>query len=84
LALRHIAEGDRFRLFLASYLAFRLAVDFLKPDPPAIALGMSAIQWACVAGLLYYGLVFANDDRHASLPFLRRRRVDLHDVLSQD
>jgi prolipoprotein diacylglyceryltransferase len=81
---RRAKEGDRFRIFLASYLAFRLAVDFLKPDPPAIALGMSAIQWACVAGLLYYGLVFANDDRHASLPFLRRRRVDLHDVLSQD
>src|SRR5581483_1725516 len=25
-------EGARYRLFLASYLAFRLAIDFLKPD----------------------------------------------------
>jgi phosphatidylglycerol:prolipoprotein diacylglycerol transferase len=77
-------DGDRFRFFLASYLAFRLAVDFLKPDPPPIALGLSGIQWACVAGLLYYAMVLTNDDRNASIPFLRRRRVDMHDVLPQD
>jgi prolipoprotein diacylglyceryltransferase len=77
-------EGDRFRIFLASYLAFRLAIDFLKPDPPPIALGLSAIQWACVAGVIYYALVLSNAGRHASLPLLRRRRVDLHDVLPQD
>lgn len=77
-------EGDRFRLFLASYLAFRLAVDFLKPEPPPLWLGLSAIQWASVAGMLYYGLVLSNDDRNATVPFLRRRRVDLHDVLPQD
>ena len=77
-------EGDRFRFFLASYLAFRLAIDFLKPEPPPIALGLSAIQWACVAGLLYYGSILTNADRHPSLPLLRRRRVHMHDVLSQD
>ena len=77
-------EGDSFRTFMSSYLAFRLAVDFLKPEPKPLLLGMSAIQWACVAGLLYYALVFSNDERHASLPLLRRRRVDLHDVLPQD
>lgn len=77
-------EGDSFRIFLSSYLAFRLAVDFLKPEPKPLLLGMSAIQWACLAGLLYYALVFSNDQRHASVPLLRRRRVDLHDVLPQD
>ena len=77
-------DGDRFRIFLASYLAFRLLVDFLKPEPRPILLGMSAIQWACLAGLIYYALVLSNDQRHASVPLLRRRRVDLHDVLPQD
>jgi prolipoprotein diacylglyceryltransferase len=79
-----LRNGDRFRIFLASYLLFRFAVDFLKPDPPPFALGLSAIQWACLAGLLYYALVLTNADRNASLPFLRRRRLHLHDVLSQD
>ena len=85
LALRRVTrDGDRFRIFLASYLAFRLAVDFLKPEPPPILLGLSAIQWACAAGMLYYALIFSHNDRHATVPFLRRRRVDLHDVLPQD
>jgi phosphatidylglycerol:prolipoprotein diacylglycerol transferase len=81
---RYAVEGDSFRIFLSGYLAFRLLVDFLKPDPPRIFLGLSAIQWACLAGLGYYALAFSNAERHASLSFLRRRRVDLHDVLAED
>jgi len=45
-------SGSAFRLFAAAYLGFRLAVDFIKPVPPPIAGGLSAIQWACVAGLV--------------------------------
>lgn len=55
--------GDRFRGFMVGYLALRLGLDFLKPPHGAIALGqwqptsydgLSAIQWACIAGILYY------------------------------
>jgi len=45
-------EGTLYRIFLTSYLAFRLAVDFLKPDPRYF--GLSSIQWACVAALGWY------------------------------
>ena len=45
--------GDQFRLFMIGYLAFRLVVDLLKPEP-ALALGLSSIQWACVAMIAYY------------------------------
>jgi prolipoprotein diacylglyceryltransferase len=45
-------EGDLFRIFMVAYFAFRLAVDFLKPRVPIA--GFSAIQWACVAMLIYY------------------------------
>jgi prolipoprotein diacylglyceryltransferase len=48
-----LADGSRFKLFMVFYLAFRLAVEVLKPQP-ILALGLSSIQWACVAGLLYY------------------------------
>jgi len=51
--------GDSFRLFLASYLLFRLLVDFLKPIPAPLPGGLTAIQWACLAGLAYYAAVFA-------------------------
>jgi len=43
------SEGTRFRVFLASYLAWRFAIDFLKPQP--VAAGLNVIQWACLAGL---------------------------------
>lgn len=47
-------EGDAFRAFLASYLVFRLALDFLKPIPTAYLGVVSGLQLLCVAGLLYY------------------------------
>jgi phosphatidylglycerol---prolipoprotein diacylglyceryl transferase len=45
--------GDSFKVFMVSYLAFRLFCDFIKPYP-VVAFGLGSIQWACVAGLLYY------------------------------
>lgn len=51
-ARRPHANGDLFRLAFLGYLAWRLLVDFLKPGPRFLGLG--AIQWACVAGLLVY------------------------------
>jgi prolipoprotein diacylglyceryltransferase len=43
------ARGALFRLFLASYLALRVALDALKPVPRFLGLG--TIQWACLAAL---------------------------------
>jgi prolipoprotein diacylglyceryltransferase len=46
-------EGDLFMGFMSLYLAFRLALEFVKPGPRDYA-GLSGIQVACVLGLLYY------------------------------
>jgi phosphatidylglycerol:prolipoprotein diacylglycerol transferase len=46
----NLPEGARFRIFLASYLSWRLVIDFIKPQP--LLAGMNVIQWACVAGLI--------------------------------
>lgn len=43
-------RGLRFRAFILAYLAFRLAVDFLKPYDTV--LGMNPIQWSCLLVLL--------------------------------
>ena len=43
-------EGARFRIFLGGYLAWRLAIDFLKPQP--LFDGLNLIQWSCLAGIL--------------------------------
>ncbi|MFC6645723.1 prolipoprotein diacylglyceryl transferase [Granulicella cerasi] len=47
-------EGRTFRLFLLAYLAWRFAIDFLKPRPMAGALNV--IQWACLAGVIALAL----------------------------
>jgi prolipoprotein diacylglyceryltransferase len=56
-----LPEGARFRIFLAAYLAWRIAVDFLKPQP--LVHGMNLIQWACMAGLAALGALYLRDRR---------------------
>jgi len=53
--------GAVFRLFMVSYFAFRLFVDFLKPE--ARFAGLSPLQWAAVAVLIYYGRVVLHGRR---------------------
>jgi prolipoprotein diacylglyceryltransferase len=45
-----LPEGARFRIFLGSYLAWRVAIDFMKPQP--LVAGMNVIQWAALAGIV--------------------------------
>ena len=52
-ARRPLPRGDLFKLFMAAYLGWRLAVDFIKPAH-ATLLGLTAIQLACLAGLAWY------------------------------
>lgn len=71
LAPRLTHPGDTFRVFMAAYLAFRVAVDFFKPPfgPVASAAeaalprarlygGLTAIQIAAACGVLYDAAVF--------------------------
>lgn len=50
--------GDRFATFMLAYLLFRFFIDFLKPFPAPV-YGLTAIQWACLAGSAYYVHYFA-------------------------
>lgn len=53
-AKRPHANGSIFRLFMGAYLSWRLLIDFIKPQPSV--LGLNAIQWASLLGLLALGL----------------------------
>ena len=51
---RHpLNPGDRFKFYMTAYLSFRLLIDFIKPDFHPF-LNLSAIQIACILGLIYY------------------------------
>ena len=67
-------EGMRFRLFMTGYLGFRFLLEYLKPHEISLA-GLSAIQLACMAGLIYYhrtvfSLIFSRNKLypHAGYP----------------
>jgi len=47
-------SGLQFKLMLAGYLLWRLAIDGLKPVPYDWAGGLSGIQLVCLAALLVY------------------------------
>jgi phosphatidylglycerol:prolipoprotein diacylglycerol transferase len=49
-----LAEGGLFKLFMISYLSWRFGVEFIKPVYRYETIGLSAIQLACLAGLMYY------------------------------
>lgn len=69
-----LRQGDIFRIFMVSYLFFRLLCDFLKPYPP-IAFGLCSLQWACLLGLLYYARHVGRWYRIARAPQLSRLRA---------
>jgi phosphatidylglycerol---prolipoprotein diacylglyceryl transferase len=48
-----LQSGDLFKCYMMAYLLFRLWIDFIKPDFHPW-LGLSAIQVACLLGLIYY------------------------------
>lgn len=52
IARGRLTSGDAFRGFMTQYLAFRLALEAIKPGPKLLP-GLSAIQIACVLGLVY-------------------------------
>jgi prolipoprotein diacylglyceryltransferase len=48
-----LANGERFKLFMVLYFAFRFGVEFLKPYHP-LFLGLSSIHWSALFIFLYY------------------------------
>lgn len=53
--------GLLFKLMLSSYLLWRLLIDGIKPHEFVYPLGLSGIQWICVASLLAYLPQLARD-----------------------
>jgi prolipoprotein diacylglyceryltransferase len=49
-----VSPGLMFKIFLASYLSWRLLIDALKPVPYAYPMGLSGIQIVCAAALVFY------------------------------
>lgn len=51
---RFAVPGARFRAFMLAYLAFRFAIEFIKPMPHVYFGALSGIQLLCLAGFVHY------------------------------
>lgn len=61
--------GLRFKLMLSTYLLWRLGIDTIKPVHHPWPLGLSGIQWLCLAALsIYLPLTLRQLRRHARVP----------------
>jgi prolipoprotein diacylglyceryltransferase len=47
-------NGSIFKIFMISYLSWRFLIEFIKPVYVIDPFGISAIQIACLLGLIYY------------------------------
>ncbi len=61
-----LKNGFLFKLFIVSYLIFRFCIEFIKPVY-RFGFGLSVLQLACLAGLVYYYKFFLH------LPFEAER-----------
>jgi phosphatidylglycerol:prolipoprotein diacylglycerol transferase len=55
-------DGEIFRLFMVSYLAFRFGIDFIKPTLHPY-LGLNNVQLACVLGIMYLTWEFTQNTK---------------------
>jgi phosphatidylglycerol---prolipoprotein diacylglyceryl transferase len=76
---RPYLRGDVFKLFMVAYFALRLAIDFLKPDV-RVWLGLSSIQWACLAMLIYYRADIVRWARRGGIAYERVENEDGYQV----
>jgi phosphatidylglycerol---prolipoprotein diacylglyceryl transferase len=52
---RNLESGSAFKIFMLSYFGFRFFIEFIKPNV-FFLLGLSTIQWLCIACFVYYRL----------------------------
>ncbi len=59
---RGLFRGQLIKLYIMSYLIYRFATEFLRPEP-GLALGLTGYQWACLGLLPAFALLWARDAR---------------------
>jgi phosphatidylglycerol:prolipoprotein diacylglycerol transferase len=69
LQARGLFRGQLIKLYIITYLVYRFATEFLRPEP-ILALGLTGYQWACLGLVPAFGLLWVRDARE-----IRRDRL---------
>lgn len=58
-----LVPGAKFKIFMLLYLSWRFFIEFFKPISKIPYIGLSAIQLACIFGLIYYQILYLNQKK---------------------
>ena len=58
-------RGQRIKLYIMAYLIYRFATEFIRPEP-TVWLSLTGYQWACLAWLPVFALLWVADARSKS------------------
>src|SRR4051812_33725029 len=61
---RHLFRGQLIKLYILAYLAYRFLTEFLRPEP-ILGLGLTGYQWAALALMPVFALLWIQDRRRA-------------------
>lgn len=65
LGRRGVFRGQLIKVYILAYLAYRFATEFLRPEP-ALALGLTGYQWACLGLAPAFAALWVRDARAAA------------------
>ncbi|HVX09654.1 MAG TPA: prolipoprotein diacylglyceryl transferase family protein [Pirellulales bacterium] len=57
-----VCRGQRIKLYIMAYLVYRLATEFIRPEP-RLWWSLTGYQWACLACLPIFALLWLRDRR---------------------
>jgi phosphatidylglycerol---prolipoprotein diacylglyceryl transferase len=69
---RGMFRGQLIKLYIIAYLVYRFATEFLRPEP-VLALGLTGYQWACLALVPVFALLWIKDSRALTFSVGRTR-----------
>jgi phosphatidylglycerol:prolipoprotein diacylglycerol transferase len=78
-----LLKGQLIKLYIIAYLLYRFATEFIRPEP-ALWLGLSGYQWACMALVPVFALLWLQDERQlraaAGARAMARERATVENV----
>jgi phosphatidylglycerol:prolipoprotein diacylglycerol transferase len=67
LGRRHMFSGHLIKLYIISYLVYRFATEFIRPEPK-LWQGLTGYQWAALLLLSAFGWLWYRDSRKSCFP----------------
>jgi len=60
-----------FQMYIIGYSIIRFPLEFLRYQPtPLYFLGLTLVQWLCIASVLYFGYQYYRQHKRASIPLV--------------